>query len=158
MSGAARRATALATAGVPLGDDHERDSHRRQGDRHPAAGQVCKEQHHASEHQQNRKGEQYTITIGYESHGRSPVLDGRLFELPRDPFEELLDVCEPFLGRRRVCLYDVDLMVQRLDLRQLHQTPPFAYAFLTRSPALSDAHRIRDGAVPISVDDRNGRL
>ena len=85
-------------------------------------------------------------------------LDGCLFELSRYPFKELLDICEPRLGRRRACLDDIDLMVQRLDLRELQRTPPCTSVFLSDSPAPLDAHRIRECAVRMSVDGRTGRF
>ena len=84
-------------------------------------------------------------------------LGGWLFELPRYPFKELLDICEPRLSRRRACLDDIDLMVQRLDLWELQRTPPYAYVSLSDSSAPSEAHRIRECAVRMSVDGRTGR-
>jgi len=50
------------------------------------------------------------------------------FELLRDPLKKLLNVRQPRLTRRRIRLDDIDLVVQRLDLRQLHRSPPFDLA------------------------------
>ena len=91
-----------------------------------------------------------------DGYGVCLSLDGCLLELPRDPFKELLDIGEPCLRRRRACLDDIDLMVKRLDLRQLHRNPPFESDVSTVSPAPSSADRIRESAVPISVDRRSG--
>jgi len=51
-------------------------------------------------------------------------LAGFAFEALHDLLEELLQVGQPRLAGRRVGLDDVDLMIERLDLRQLHNAPP----------------------------------
>src|SRR5215472_12589456 len=68
----------------------------------------------------------------------------------RNPFEQLLHMCQPRLRRRRVRLDDIDLVVQRLNLRQLHGAPPFVTLL---GPRVAAAASVR---IRISADCRSG--
>ena len=82
------------------------------------------------------------------------LVAGRLLlELLGDPFEELLHVRQSRLGGRRVRLYDVDLMVQRLDLWQFHHALPTRFTtariVVVRSRRIRENSKTRRGKPPL---------